>query len=516
MATPREAGCRFCGACVESCPTGALLDNREKWQPVIDLRERPRFLVPCVAACPLEIDIPRYVGLLASGDYWGAADTILEKLPLPLTCATVCPSPCEEACRRGDIDEPVAIRHLKKVAIERALEEDPVLYYRKFACRRAGNSEKIAVIGSGPSGLTAAYLLAIAGYSVTVFERLEVLGGMLAVGIPRFRLPEIIVRQEIEALLTAGIEVKTGYSVESLDFLFELGFKAILVATGCHEERKLEVDGGESPGVVGALSMFRILNTGGHVVLGSRVLVVGGGDVAIDAARAALRLGAEHVVVCYRKSKSDMRARKKELMAAEREGVRVVAMTRINRIRREKDMLAVLCSTSMPENGEWTGFDIVFRSNDRTQFLVFADTVVAAVGQNASVPQGYNLRRNPDGTVWTDPFTLMTSRNGVFACGDVVSGPRNVPEAVAMGRRAAVAIDSYLGGNRLRPGSTWIGTQGRPPLAGDSRMWTHRRLHCINEPFGDEDQLGSLSQEELLSEAMRCLRCDLRLPLMRS
>ncbi len=269
----KESGCRFCGACVEVCPTAALMDREDKRELWID---REAKLIPCRHACPAEVDVPRYVRLIAEGRFAEAAAVIREKVPFPAILSRICPHLCESECRRSQLNEPIAIRSLKRFAAE----HDDGLWRTNLSAARA--KKPVAVVGSGPAGLTAAYYLTKLGHSVTVFEALPKPGGMMRWAIPRFRLPDEILEQEIDNLLSLGIELRSNSPMQSLDALFQESFQAIFIAIGLQQGRKLPIGGAELEGVHTALSFLRAINMEKQVRLGSRVLILGGGGVACD------------------------------------------------------------------------------------------------------------------------------------------------------------------------------------------------------------------------------------------
>ena len=274
----RESGCKFCGACVEVCPTGALLDLN------IKRAEREAALVPCSNACPAGIDVPRYVRLTAEGKFAEAAAVVNEKVPFPRVLGRVCLHPCEGVCRRGQLNQPIAICALKRFVAE----QDTSLWQTKT--KKAGpTGKKVAVVGSGPTGLTAAYYLAKLGHSVTVFESLPEPGGMMRVGMPGYRLPREVLDSEIEGIKSVGVEIKTNSKVESLDRLKQQGFNAIFLAIGAHRGMKLGIRGEDAKGVDNGISFLRKVSTGEETKIGRKVAVIGGGNVAIDAARTAVR-----------------------------------------------------------------------------------------------------------------------------------------------------------------------------------------------------------------------------------
>jgi formate dehydrogenase beta subunit len=290
--TLRESGCKFCGACVEVCPTGALLDKD------IKRAEREAALVPCTSACPAGIDVPRYVRLTAEGKFDEALAVIREKVTFPRVLGRVCFHPCEEVCRRGKLNQPIAICSLKRFVAEQDSGE-----WKTKSKKAAPTGKRVAIVGSGPAGLTAAYYLAKLGHAVTVFEALPEAGGMMRVGIPRYRLPKDVLDSEIEVIKSAGVEIRTNAKVESLEALRAQGCDAVFLALGAHQGVKMGIEGEDSPGVIECISLLKEISLGKKLELGTKVAVIGGGNAAIDAARTARRLGAKEVVIFYRRSR---------------------------------------------------------------------------------------------------------------------------------------------------------------------------------------------------------------------
>lgn len=506
----KDSGCKFCGACVEVCPTGALMDRGIGFGT-----EREADLVSCSHKCPAEVDIPRYVRFIAEGRFTEAAAVVREKVPFPATLARVCLHPCETACRRGQLSEPISVKALKRFA----LEQDKGLWKQNFKVQPP-TGKRVAIVGSGPAGLTAAYYLAKLGHSTTVFEALAEPGGMMKVGIPAYRLPREVLDAEIEEIKSLGIEMTTNTRVESLDNLFQQGYQAIFLGIGAHRGIRIGVAGEDSPGVLEGISFLKNVNLGKGIKLGDKIGVVGGGNAAIDAARIALRLGAK-VNIIYRRTQADMPANPDEVEAALHEGLEILFFTAPVSLRRENAGIKMPCvrmkpgkkwdskGRRLPEPIAGSEFDIDF------------DTVILAIGQQPDIPQGFNLLTGEGNTIQVDPDTLATSREGVFAGGDAVTGPASVIEAIAAGRKAASSIDRYLGGDgrideALAPDELpdpWLGRDE------DFANWNRVKMPLLPldqrlASFG-EVELG-FSEDEAITEAQRCLRCSLRLCITRS
>ncbi|MCX8204786.1 MAG: FAD-dependent oxidoreductase [Candidatus Nezhaarchaeota archaeon] len=506
--TLKDSGCKFCGSCVEVCPTGALLDKD------VDPAKRIEMLVPCKHACPAGVDVPSYVRLIAEGREDEALAVIREKVPFPGVLGYVCMRPCEDKCRRGKVNEAIAIRALK-----RYVYRGEGLKWRPLR-RGQPTGKRVAIVGSGPAGLTAAYILALKGHDVTVFEAEKVPGGMMAIAIPKHRLPREVLEAEVKEVEAAGVELKLGHRVTNLDRLLR-EFDAVLLATGAQLSPKLGIEGEDLQGVYQALDFLRRVNLEGGVEVGRRVVVVGGGNTAMDCARTALRLGAEEVVVSYRRTRDEMPAHPIEVAEAEEEGVKFLFLTAPVRIvgeggRARGVELIRMRLEELDEKGRRRPVPI-----EGSEFLVEADCVIVAIGQlvdTSIIPKGLGVKLSPRGTVEVKPETLETSVRGLFAAGDVVSGPASVIEAVAAGRLAASSIDKFLGGSgvvepsltRPPPPKPWLGRDENfaywprinPPLLPPSE-----RRACFATVEGD------FSKDQAVREASRCLRCDLRLTI---
>ena len=505
-----EAYCRFCGACTEVCPTGAIQDKPE----LLASKNRKAALVPCRSACPAEIDVPRYVRLIDQRDYAGAAAVIREKVPFPWVLGYVCDHPCEDECRRRDVNQSVAIRELKRFAAEQ--DDGSVWSERAVPRERTGN--RVAVVGSGPAGLTGAYLLRLQGHEVTVLEELPQAGGMLRYGIPEYRLPRHVLDREIREIEAAGVEMETGRRVESLDELLDEGYDAVLVAVGAHRGQKLRIPGASSRGVLLGTEFLRDVNLGNEVEIGRRVLVLGGGNVAFDCARVARRLGAEEVRMACLECRDEMPADEDEIAQGEEEGIVLLPARTFTRILDDDGAVTSVEfleveSFCFDEDGR-PEIDIVAGS----EHMVQADTVIFAIGQTPDIPEAFGLDITDRRLVALDPCDLSTSREAVFAAGDAVSGTGSVIKAIASGRKAAAAVDKWLGGSgrldwklapQVEPGASLGRVEGFATLSrpGDSCMLPSERVTSFCEV------VGGLGEDEARQESARCLQCDLRLKL---
>ena len=463
---------------------------------------------PCSHTCPAGVDVPRYIRLIAEKRYDEAVAVIRERIPFPSVCGYVCFHPCETKCRRGQLDEPIAIRALKRFAVDHARTDG--LGELRIA---PPSGKRVAIIGSGPAGLTAAYYLAkIGGHAVTVFETLPEEGGMLRAGIPRYRLPKKVLDAEIAVIRRVGVDIRTNARVESLDMLREQGYDAIFFAVGAHAGVKMGVAGEEISEVLDCVSLLRDVSLGKKVKVGEKVAVVGGGNAAIDASRTARRLGAKEVTILYRRSRDELPATKEEVEEALEEGVDMQFLVAPKRIWRQNGHVRMECirmelgktdssGRRRPEPVAGSEFDRAF------------DAIIAAVGQTPQIPGGIGLVIDKRGTLYVDQNTLATDVEGVFAGGDVVSGPASVIEAIAAGRQAAISIDKYLGGSgvidevlaqpeepQAPPEMEEEEERGRPEMQSLPPSERTKDFSVVECGF---------SEAEAIEEAKRCLKCDL-------
>jgi len=507
-----DSGCRFCGSCAEVCPTGAIQDREE----LVSGKKRRVALIPCRYTCPAEIDVPRYIRFIQKGDYSAATAVIREKVPFPKVLGYVCDHPCEDTCRREEVNQAISIKELKRFAAE----HDEVRLWEKNSRRKPSTGKKVAIIGSGPAGLTAAYYLSNQGHEVTVFESLPLAGGMMRFGIPEYRLPRNVVDSEISDIENMGVEIKTGTHVESINKLFEQGFDAVLVAVGTHQGQRLSIPAADDEGVLISIDFLRDINLGKKVDIGKKVVVLGGGNVAFDCARVARRLGAEEVHIACLECREEMPATDDEIEQAKEESVTIHPSKTSTRI--------------LSENGRITGvelLDVVSLSFDEdniphvevrenSHHVLDADNVIFAIGQQPEIPEGFDLDITANNLIELDSYTLNTSREGVFAAGDAVSGTASVIKAIASGRKSAIALDKYLGGSgnideKLAPPSepeTCLGPgEGFAAMTRceDSCILPEERLKSFCKVLQDMDG------ETADYESKRCLQCDLRLKITR-
>ena len=471
------------------------------------------FNSPCQNACPAGVDVPIYVDLIRQGKYTEAYQVIKEENPLPVVCGRVCNHVCEGKCNRAKLDDPIAIRELKRFASDYVLAQGLPMETGAKVKQEA----KVAVIGSGPAGLTCAYFLARKGYPVTVFEALPVAGGMLAVGIPEYRLPKDLLQKEIDSIKSLGVEIRTNCTVGkdiTLEQLREEGYRAFFVAVGAHKDLQLGIPGEDLAGVMAGASFLRKVNLGERFDFsGKRVVVVGGGNVAIDAARTALRLGAEDVQLIYRRQKSDMPALPEEILEAEKEGVAIHALVNPKAILGDKGQVTGVECYRM-RGGE---FDRSGRRKpvpaENSEFILAADYVISAVGQTMepSLAQAAGMEVSRAGTIVAASDGTVAGGEGLFAAGDCVTGPATVVEAIQGAKTVAGAIDRLLGGDGVVVPEREIVRKLSGELLEEERSRVASPCLEVSQRLDGfaEVELG-YSEEQALQEAGRCLRCDVR------
>jgi heterodisulfide reductase subunit A-like polyferredoxin len=519
--------CTGCGECPQACPVHiksqfdeTLVDRKAIYRPyaqafpnifTIEKGER----APCGLTCPSGINVQGYVALIGAGKYKEAFSLIWENLPLPGVLGRICPHPCEKECNRKDLDEPIAICELKRFVADQV----SVGAIHELSLQEQKKEEKIAIVGSGPAGLTAAAYLAQKGYPVTIFEALPVTGGMLYTGIPSYRLPRDILSEEIKAIQSLGVEIKTNSPIGSdltIDDLFRQGYRSVFLGVGAHKDQKLNIPGEDNPNVMPGVVFLRKANLGQNVEVGKRVAVIGGGNVAIDAARSALRLGSEEVTIIYRRSRDEMPAYEEDVREADEEGIKFQFLAAPTEILLKDGKISSLRCIRM-ELGEPDSSGrrrpVPVQGSD---FPVEVDMIIPAIGQapDLSPFKGMEIETTPQGMIKVDPITLQTSKKGVFAGGDAVSGPWIAIEAVAAGKEAAVSIDRYLrekdlGEGRQKPElkkaryeEIYQG-QSKAPRARMETIPLEERRRTFSEVktgFGEE---------EAKREALRCLNCGL-------
>ncbi len=534
--------CVGCGECVENCQVNALRLGQklcsktpveepkrdilpydtewgpEHWNP--DYRFNRQEVsstgtAPCKTECPAHIAIPGYIKLASQGRYTEALELIKHENPFPAVCGRICPRKCESACTRGDMDDPIAIDEIKKFIAEQDLNMDK----RYIPKVRHHYGKKIAVVGGGPAGLSCAYFLALDGYKVTVFEKQNVLGGMLTLGIPSFRLEKDIVYAEIDILKELGVEFKTGVEVGKdvcLNDLRSQGFEAFYVAIGAQAGRKLGIEGEEAEGVITGVDFLRNVNLGDRTSLEGNVIVIGGGNVAVDVARAAARVGALKVDLFCLESREQMPALDEEIQEAMDEDIEINNSWGPKRIVTKNGRVIGVefkkCISIFDENGR---FAPTYDENDTK--IVDASHVLISVGQAidwGNLIRDSRIELNPNKTIKTDSFTFQTGEPDVFAGGDAVTGPKFAIDAIALGKQGAISIHRYV-----HPGqSLTIGRSKREYRAldkdnvdfGEYDHMPRQKADHISERKSKEtfkDLRGTFTEEQVKNETERCLSC---------
>lgn len=462
------------------------------------MQSRKRSTSPCKEACPAGVDIPRYIRLVKEGCFEEAYEVISNRIPFPMICGFACAHPCEAKCARAQFDDPVSIWRLKRMVAENGGREPEVIKGPK-------TGKRVAIVGSGPCGLSAAFYLSLMGHSVVVFEALPKAGGMLRYCIPEYRLPEKVVDKEISFLQSLGIEIRNKERVESPQLLLEGGFDAVFVATGAWKSAKMGIDGEDQPATIDGIQFLQQLRYGKTPSIGPRVIVIGGGNTAIDTARAAVRFGAE-VEVVYRRSRSQMPADHEEIQEAIEEGVKIRPLTLPVKIEQGELTCVGVRLAATDASGRGVP-EPVWGSEHSLAF----DTLIMAIGQTADA-ESLKLEKGTNGSIRVVGNSLATPQRGVFAGGDAVTGPASIIEAVAQGRRASESIDRYLGGSGVIPEKKMLEPEQDLPEAaprGASRRAVEKiDLKKRRTTFEVVEQVYQESQA--ISEAFRCLSCDLR------
>ncbi|HXX59067.1 MAG TPA: FAD-dependent oxidoreductase [Dehalococcoidales bacterium] len=455
------ANCTACGECAKVCP----VSRPSEWQLGMAQRKaiyRPfpqavpnvftidkQGLPPCRAACPAGVNACGYVAMIGVGKYKEALEILRRTMPFAGVCGRVCTHPCEAECERGKVDEPISIRNLKRFMADWELKNERP----RAPAAEITKTEKIAVIGSGPSGIACAYDLIRMGYPVTIFEAAPAAGGLLRYGIPEYRLPKKIVDEEVNFVKEMGVDIKLNSPVTDVDALFKEGFKAVYLATGAGINTKMEIPGEDNPAVLDALSFLKRVNGGEKVSIGDRVAVVGGGNSAMDAARVALRLGCKEVSIIYRRSRAEMPAAAEEVEEAEHEGIKLVLLTNPTQVLAEGSRLTGVECIKMELGAPDASGRRRPMPKSGSEFVINVDNVIMAIGQGvdrSKLPQKIEYAKN--GTLQVDPVSYKTNLDGVFAGGDVVSGPADVIRVVAAGKEAAISIDHFIRGVDLKEG----------------------------------------------------------------
>ena len=500
----KDADCRFCGACAEVCPTGTIRDIMN--YTAVEKRDT---LIPCQAACPAHADVPRYVRFAKEGKMEEATAVVHEKIPFPECLGHVCAHACEGKCRRGEVNEAVSIRNIKRYAAEHANNE----MWKKNSKHLPATGKKVCVVGGGPAGMTAAYYLAKQGHETVLKEAMPKLGGQMQYGIPSYRLPREVVDKEAGYLQEAGVKVETGCRVEApVELLKE--FDAVLMAIGTHAGVKLPMEGNNLPGVLLNADFLRKASMKEDTEMGKKVIVLGGGNVAFDCARTAVRLGAEEVHLACLEARENMLADEEEIEQAQEEGIQIHPAHTFEKICGSGHVTGVqFCnvkSFTFDENRR-----AVIEKEEGSEHTIEADTVIFAVGQRPQITPEAGLELGRGNSIVVKEGSLAASIEGIFACGDAVYGTKTVIQGVASGREAASEIDRYLGGDGD------ISEVLAPVEKKDSRIGkiqgfgylerAEEQFLPVNERKDNFRPISSgISAEKICAEAGRCLQCDLR------
>jgi NADPH-dependent glutamate synthase beta subunit-like oxidoreductase len=442
--------CVGCGVCEQICPKG-IMNVQTASQRILHFNQSDDRLAPCRQTCPAEIDIPKYVTQIREGDYEGAVNTIRERNPLLLACGRVCPHPCEDNCRRGIEDDPVSINQLKRFAADFEMNAG-----KRLPVPVAPKTEKrIAVVGGGPAGLTCAFFLARLGHSVTIFEAMPHLGGMLRYGIPEYRLPKKVLDWEIEGILNLGVEARTNMKIGrdfDMNSLTAEGFDAVFLGIGAWQDSSLRVEGENLEGAYTGIDFLSRLAGGEKIPTGNSAVIIGGGNTAIDCTRNLLRLGVENVYIVYRRTRNEMPANEVEIDAAEEEGVQFQFLAAPVRVVGDDNGRVTHLEYLKMELGEP---DASGRRRpvpiEGSETLIQTDMVITAIGQSPEISFTEGIKEQVgelNTTRWNtfdvDPATLQSNIPHIFAAGDAATGPSLVVTAIGGGRRAARSIHQYV------------------------------------------------------------------------
>jgi len=511
--------CTGCSECSKVCPVSVrseydmnLSQRTAIYRPfaqavpgafIIDKKGKS----PCASACPAGVSAQGYIALISLGKFKEALEVFRRTQPFAGVCGRVCTHPCETECERGKVDQPINIRALKRFMADYEVKTGR----SKASTVKLSKTDKVAIIGSGPAGLACAYDLARQGYQVTVFEATQKAGGLLRWGIPEYRLPKEILDNEINYIQEIGVDIKTNTPVKSISELKKQGYKAIFVATGLGASQKMGIPGEDSTGVIHALDFLKQAVTNKNIAIGKRVAVIGGGNAAVDAARVALRLGAKEVNVIYRRSRNEMPAISSEVQEMEQEGVKILFLANPVEVLSNDGYLNGIRCIRMELGARDKSGRLRPEPVKGSEFELQLETVIIAIGQtldSKGMPQELSVAKG--NVVPVEEITLQTEMEGVFAGGDVVSGPSDVINAVAAGKEAAISIDRYLSGADLKANRPQtrekvkeISITGviKKPRVTIPAIQADKRVKSFIEV-----NLG-LDEQAAIKEASRCLNC---------
>lgn len=498
VSTVDTSKCVGCKSCETHCVTGAIRVRAG----VND----EAYVSPCRKACPAGIDIPGYIALAAAGRYEDAYRLIRRDNPFPSVCGRICTHPCELECNRASYDSAVSIRDIKRFVADKAFENGV-----KHENVWPATGKSVGVIGAGPSGLTCAYYLALSGYAVDVYDSAPVAGGVLSFGIPKWRLPQDVIAREVKAIEDVGVKIHLNTEIgKDVDFsALREKHDAIYIATGTQFSKKAGVEGEDLPGVTHGLDFLRDVNLGRDVKVGKKVVVIGGGNTAMDAARTAVRQGAESVSILYRRREVDMPADKREVMEAKEEGVKIIPLSAPLAFEGNGAVSRIRCNKMTLGDRDESGRRSVVKA-DGEEFFVEADTVIVAVSQYSDFP--FINKDEVEMTEWGKLVIgqdMMTTMDGVFSGGDVTRGSATAIEAIADGKAAAQNIAKYLGlATAINQGSEIQlpdRDESKINRAGAGKM---RNLPAAERIKSDAEVALGLTEEMLKNEARRCYRCS--------
>ena len=470
---------------------------------------------PCRLGCPANVDIQGYIALTSRGLYQEGLKLMKETNPLPIVCGRICAHPCEEVCRRQHVDQPVDIKNIKRFLADYNLKQKKIY----TPTPKKNTNKKVAILGSGPAGLSAAYFLRLQGHQVTIFEKMPLPGGMLRYGIPEYRLPKKDLQQEIDSILDLGIEIHYNQDINTTSKLLSLEkkFEALFLGIGAQLPISMNIPGSNFKNIIPGTEFLKKVNAGEKIDLFGQVFVIGGGNTAIDAARTALRLGAKNVSIIYRRTEAEMPAAKEEIEDTKAEGIKIITLTNPSAYLGQKGNLHQIKIIKMElgpvdQSGRRRPQPI-----ENSESLIKADFVIEALGQKIDSKKFTSLDLNSNGTIKIDQNLFLTNRQGIFAGGDAVSGPNLVINAIAHGRKAAHVIDQYLKGKKLVPENRlnfYIKKEDFAPVTPEDYKNEEKIKRTSIKKISLEKRKTTFLEvekvftpKEVLAETKRCLEC---------